>query len=76
MRICNFLSKGWYSCILSALFQNSIALMLDCRAIHILGVVMLLILPMLNIFQLMICDFQDHIDACSIMIVCFIGYIS
>jgi hypothetical protein len=30
----------------------------------------------LNIFQLMIHDFQDHNHACSIMTVCFIGYIS
>jgi hypothetical protein len=49
---------------------------LDCRAIPILGVVMLLRLLVLNIFQLMIHDFQDHNHASSIMTVCFIGYIS
>jgi hypothetical protein len=76
MRICNLLSKGRYPCILSALFPISIALKLDCRAIPIIGVVMLLRLLVLNTFQLMIHDFQDHNDACSIMIVCFIGYIS
>ena len=68
--------KGWYLCILSALFSISIALKLDCCAIPILGVVMLLRLLVLNIFQLMIHDFQDHNHACSIVIVCFIGYIS
>jgi uncharacterized membrane protein YoaT (DUF817 family) len=76
MRICNLLSKGRYSCILSALFLISIALKLDCRAIPIAGVVMLLRLLVLNTFQLMVHDFQDHNDAFSIMIVCFIGYIS
>jgi hypothetical protein len=74
MRICILLSKGWYQCILSALF--TIGIKLDCRAIPILGVVMLLRLPVLNIFQLVIHDFQDSNHACSIMIVCFIGYIS
>jgi hypothetical protein len=53
MRICNLLSKGRYLCILSALFPISIALKLDCRAIPILGVVMLLRLLVLKIFQLM-----------------------
>jgi hypothetical protein len=76
MRICNSLSKGRYPCILSALFPISIALKLDCRALPILGVVMLLRLPMLYIFQLIIHDFQDHNHACSIMTMCFIGYIS
>jgi hypothetical protein len=76
MRIYNLLSKGRYPCILSALFLICIALKLDCRAIPILGVVMLLRLLVLNTFQLMIHDFQDHNDACSIMTVCFIGYIS
>jgi hypothetical protein len=76
MRICNLLSKGRYPCILSALFLISIAFKLDCRAIPILGVVMLLRLLVLNIFQLMIHDFQDHNHACLIAIVCFIGYIS
>jgi hypothetical protein len=76
MRICNSLSKGRYPCILSALFAISIALKLDCRAIPILGVVMLLRLLVLIIFQLMIHDFQDHNHASSIMNVCFIGYIS
>jgi hypothetical protein len=76
MRICNLLSKGRYPCILSALFLISIAFMLDCRAIPILGVVMLLRLLVLNIFQLMIHDFQDHNHAFSIVTVCFIGYIS
>jgi hypothetical protein len=42
----------------------------------ILGVVMSLKLLVLNIFQLMIHDFQDHNYACSIMTVCFIDYIS
>ena len=63
MRICNLLSKGRYPCILSALFPISIALKLDCRAIPILGVVMLLRLLVLNTFQLMVHDFQDHNDA-------------
>jgi hypothetical protein len=76
MRICNLLSKGRYPCILSALFLISIVFKLDCRAIPILGVVMLLRLLVLNIFQLMIHDFQDHNHACSIMTVCLIGYIS
>jgi hypothetical protein len=76
MRICNLLSKGRYPCILSALFPISIALKLDRCAIPILGVVMLLRLLVLNIFQLMIHDFQDHNHACSIMTVCFTGYIS
>ena len=69
MRICNLLSKGQYPCILSTFLPISIALKLDCRAIPILGVVMLLRLLVLNTFQLMIHDFQDHNDACSIMIV-------
>jgi hypothetical protein len=76
MRICNLLSKGRYLCILSTLLPISIAFKLDCRAIPILGVVMLSRLLVLNISQLMIHDFQDHNDACSIMTVCFIGYIS
>jgi hypothetical protein len=76
MRICNSLSKGRYPCILSALFPISIALKLDRRAIPVLGVVMLLRLLVLNTFQLMIHDFQDHNDACLIVTVCFIGYIS
>jgi hypothetical protein len=76
MRIYNLLSKGRYPCILSALFPISITLKLDCLAIHILGVVMPLRLLVLNIFQLMIHDFQDHNHACSIMIMGFIGYIS
>jgi hypothetical protein len=54
MRICNMLSKGRYPCILSALFLISIAFKLDCHAIPILGVVMLLGLLVLNIFQLII----------------------
>jgi hypothetical protein len=58
MRIYNLLSKERYTCNLSALFLISIALKLDCRAIPILGVVMLLRLLVLNIFQLMIHDFQ------------------
>jgi hypothetical protein len=74
MRICILLSKGWYQCILSVLF--TIGIKLDCRAIPILGVVMLLRLLVLNIFQLVIHDFQDNNHACSTMIVCFIGYIS
>jgi hypothetical protein len=49
---------------------------LDRRAIPILGVVMLLRFLVLNISQLMIHDFQDHNHACSIMTMCFIGYIS
>jgi hypothetical protein len=76
MRICNLLSKGRYSCILSALFPISIALKLDRCAIPILGVVMLLRLLVLNIFRLMIHDFQDHNHACLIVTVCFTGYIS
>jgi hypothetical protein len=76
MRICNLLSKGQYPCILSALFPISIALKLDCRAIPILGVVMLFRFIALKIFKLMIHDFQDHNHACSIVTVCFIGYIS
>jgi hypothetical protein len=76
MRICNLLSKGRYPCILCALFLISIAFKLVCRAIPILGVVMFLRLLVLNIFQLMIHDFQDHNHACSIVTVCFIGYIS
>jgi hypothetical protein len=76
MRIYNLLSKGRYPCILSALFLISIAFKLDCRAIPILGVVMFVRLLVLNVFQLMIHDFQDHNHACSIVIVCFIGYIS
>jgi hypothetical protein len=76
VRICNLISKGRYLCILSALFPISIALKLDCHSIPILGVVMLLRLLALNIFQLMIHDFQDHNHACSIMTVCFIAYIS
>jgi hypothetical protein len=76
MRICNLLSKGRYPCILSTLFLISIVFKLDCRAIPILGVVMFLRLLMLNIFQIMIHDFQDHNHACSIVTVCFIGYIS
>jgi hypothetical protein len=76
MRICNSLSKGRYPCILSALFPISIALNLDCCAIPTLGVVMLLRFLVLNIFQLMIHDFQDHNHAYSDMPVCFIGYIS
>jgi hypothetical protein len=76
MRIYNLLSKGQYPCILSALFLISIAFKLDCRAIPILGVVMFVRLLVLNVFQLMIHDFQDHNHACSIVIVCFIGYIS
>jgi hypothetical protein len=76
MKICNSLSKGRYSCILSTLFIISVAFKLDCRAMPILGVVMRLRLHMLNIFQLMIHDFHDHIHACSIETVCFIGYIS
>jgi hypothetical protein len=74
MRICILLSKGWYKCILIALF--TIGIMLDCRAIPILGVLMLLRLLVLNIFQLVIHDFQDNNHACSIMIVFFISYIS
>jgi hypothetical protein len=70
------LSKGQHPCIISALFIISIAFKLDGRAMPILGVVMSLRLLVLNIFQLMIHDFQDHKHACSIMIVCFIGYIS
>jgi hypothetical protein len=42
----------------------------------ILGVVMLLRLPVLNTFQSMVHDFKDHNDACLIMIVCSICYIS
>jgi hypothetical protein len=76
MRIYNLLSKGRYSCIISALFIISIAFKLDGRAMPILGVVMSLRLPVLNIFQLMIHDFQDHNHACSIMTMCFIRYIS
>jgi hypothetical protein len=76
MRICNLLSKGRYPCILSVLFLFSIAFKLDCRAIPTLGVVMLLRLLVLNIFQLMIHDFQDQNHACSIMTECLIGYIS
>jgi hypothetical protein len=76
MRIYNLLYKGWYPCIISALFIISIAFKLDGRAMPILGVVMSLRLLVLNIFQLMIHDFQDHNHACSIMIVCLIGYIS
>jgi hypothetical protein len=75
MRICNLLSKGRYPCILSALFLISIAFKLDCRAIPILGVVMLLRLLVLTIFQLMTHDFQDHNDACLIMIVCYLCYL-
>jgi hypothetical protein len=63
MRICNLLSKGRYPCILSALFLISIAFKLDWCAIPILGVVMLLRLLVLNTFQLVIHDFQDHNDA-------------
>jgi hypothetical protein len=69
MRICNLLSKGPYPCILSALFTMGIKF--DCRAIPILGVVMLLRLLVLNIFQLVIHDFQDNNHACSVMTVCF-----
>jgi hypothetical protein len=69
MRICTLLSKGRYPCILSTLLPISSALKLDCCAIPILGVVMLLRLPVLNTFQSMVHDFQDHNDACSIMIV-------
>jgi hypothetical protein len=76
MRICNVLSKGRYPCILSALFLINIAFKLDCRDIPVLGVIMLLRLPVLNIFLLMIHDFQDHNHACLIMTVCFISYIS
>jgi hypothetical protein len=76
MRICNLLSKGRYPCIISALFLISTTFKLDCCAIPILGVVILLRLLVLNIIQLMIHDFQDHNHACSIVIVCFIGYIS
>jgi hypothetical protein len=76
MRICNLLSKGRYPCILSALFLINTAFKLDCRAIPILGVVMLLRLLVLNILQLMIHDFKDHNHACSIVTVCFICYIS
>jgi hypothetical protein len=76
MRIYNLLSKGQHPCIISALFIISIAFKLDGRAMPILGVVMSLRLLVLNIFQLMIHDFQDHKHACSIMTVCFIGYIS
>jgi hypothetical protein len=76
MRIYNLLFKGRYPCILSALFLISIAFKLDCRAIPILGVVMLLRLLVLNIFQLMIHDRQDHNHACLIVTVCFISYIS
>ena len=61
---------------LKCIISNHIAFKLDCRAIPILGVVMLLRLLVLNIFQLMIHDFQDHNHACSIVTVCFIGYIS
>jgi hypothetical protein len=76
MRICNLLSKGRYPCIISALFLISTTSKLDCRAIPIFGVVILLRLLVLNIFQLMIHDFQDHNHACSIVTMCFIGYIS
>jgi hypothetical protein len=76
MKICNSLSKGQYPCILRALFIISVAFKLDCRTMHILGVVMLLRLLVLNIIQLMIHDFQDHNHVCLIMTVCFIGYIS
>jgi hypothetical protein len=76
MRICNLHSKGRYPCILSALFLISIAFKLDCRSIPILGIVMLLRLLVLNIFQLMIHDFHDHNHDCSIVTMCFIGYIS
>jgi hypothetical protein len=76
MRICNSLSKGRYPCILSAIFSISIAFKLDCRARPILGVVMFFRLLVLNILQLMIHDFQYHNHVCSIVTVCFIGYIS
>jgi hypothetical protein len=69
----NLLSKGRYPCILSALFPISIALKLDCRAIPTLGVVMLLRLLVLNIFELMTHDFQDYNHACPIVNVCFIS---
>jgi hypothetical protein len=76
MRIYNLLSKGRYPCIISALFIISIAFKLDGRAMPILGVVISLRLLVLNIFQLMIHDFQDLNHTCSIMTVCSIGYIS
>jgi hypothetical protein len=76
MRIYDLLSKGRYPCIISALFIISSAFKLDVRAMPILGVVMSLRLLVLNVFELMIHDFQDHNHACSIMTVCFIGYIS
>jgi hypothetical protein len=40
----------------------------------VLGVVMLLRLPVLNSFQSMVHDFQNHNNACLIMIVCSICY--
>jgi hypothetical protein len=60
MRICNSFSKGRYPCILNALFITSVAFKLDCRAMPILGVVMLLRLFVLNILQLMIHDHNQH----------------
>ena len=76
MTMCNLLSKGRYLCILSTLLLISITFKLDCRDIRILGVVMLLRLSVLNTFQSMVHDFQDHNDGCLIMIVCSICYIS
>jgi hypothetical protein len=61
---------------LKCIISNQIAFKLNCSAIPTLGVVMLLRLLMLNIFQLMIHDFQDHNHVCSVVTVCFISYIS
>ena len=41
----------------------------------VLGVVILLRLLVLNTFWSLIHDFKDHIDACLIMIVCYISWI-
>jgi hypothetical protein len=68
MRICNLLSKGRYSCILSALLQISIALKLDCCATCPWSSYAFEIVCV-EYLSIMVHDFQDHNDACLIMIV-------
>jgi hypothetical protein len=73
------LSKGWYQCILSALFSTGTAIKSDCRAIPILGVIIhlrLLVVQCHSFGLLAIHVFQYKNHACLIMVVCFIVYIS
>jgi hypothetical protein len=72
MRIFNLLSIGRYLCILSTLLQISIALKFVhnqycCATCPWSSYV--LRLPVLNTLQSMVHDFQNHNNACLIMIV-------